>query len=361
LVELIRREGPITFNRFMDVALYDPEGGYYTRPRTAGQAGPAADYQTSPQVHPIFGDLLAVELVRNWESIGRPGPYVVAELGAGSDELAQQILASLSERAPAIVPQYHAVELRPDPSGKAAVAERAKICRWPALDSLAAAVTGAHVVLSNEFFDALPVHRLTRVGGTLREIYVDVVGERFVERLGELSDPGLAVLVAHRPDARQEGWRGEVCTRIAPMLATIAGLLGQGIVLTIDYGFLMDDTPGETLLAYYRHQWNDQIYERVGEQDLTSHLDLTYFLKQGEIVGLEPVSVTTQREFLLGRGFVAEAEHWAAREPTAGRKWQARFAMAELIDPRGLGRLKVVTQRKTYKSEESRPGSVVAC
>jgi SAM-dependent MidA family methyltransferase len=200
--------------------------------------------------------------------------------------------------------------------------------------------------LSNELFDALPVHRLTRVGGTLRELYVDVAGGRFVERLGELSEPGLAALVAHRLDAQREGWRGEACSRIAPILARVASLIDRGVVLTIDYGYLADNAPGETLLAYYRHQWSAEIFERVGEQDLTSHLDLTYFLEHGKAFGLQPVSVATQRDFLLGLGLAVEAERWAGREPTIGRQWQARFAMAELIDQGRLGRLKVARQKR---------------
>src|SRR5262249_7452852 len=143
---------------------------------------------------------------------------------------------------------------------------------------------------------------------------------------------------------------GEACARLDRILGLIAGIVDRGVVLTIDYGYDSGETSssrGETLVGYYRHQWNDDVYRRVGEQDLTGHLDVAAFLNLGEKFGLTPVGVTTQREFLLSLGFAEEAGRLAALERNPGRQWQARFAMAELVDPRGLGRLKVISQFKT--------------
>ncbi|HEX5414291.1 MAG TPA: SAM-dependent methyltransferase, partial [Chloroflexota bacterium] len=111
---LIRETGPITFARFMELALYAPGLGYYAslHPNPVGESGALADFQTSPQVHPIFGDLLAAELLRIWRALGCPDPFVIAEPGAGVGELARQILAGLAEREPGLVVVYHAVDAR---------------------------------------------------------------------------------------------------------------------------------------------------------------------------------------------------------------------------------------------------------
>src|SRR5206468_3949919 len=105
-----------------------------------------------------------------------------------------------------------------------------------------------------------------------------------------------ARLVAHRKDATREGWRGEVCDRLGDVLSAVAGLMDRGVVLTIDYGYTRNDAAGpegETLLAYHRHQWNDEIFLRVGEQDLTCHLDVDAFFQAGLDVGLSPAGQTT--------------------------------------------------------------------
>lgn len=342
--DLIRRDGPITFDRFMDLALYEPGLGYYTSHAALPQGGPGtlADFQTSPQVHPIFGQLVARELVRIWEALGEPRPFLMLELGAGGGELARQILDGLADRMSGVDVVYHAVDVRRG----VGIGE---LVWWPDLATMAASGRRVDVVVSNEFFDALPVHRLIRVGGELREVYVDWGGHGFVERFGDPSDPTLANLVRHRKGVTREGWRGEVCRRIDRVLETVAGAIDRGVVLTIDYGYEASDPrypDGETLLAYYRHQWSNDVYLRVGEQDLTSHLDVDGFLRAGAQFGLAPARVTNQRDFLRRLGFDEDARQWAERESTPGRQWQSRFAMAELIDPRGLGRLKVVAQTK---------------
>ena len=348
LRELIWRNGPITFERFMDLALYAPDLGYYTTqpPGTTRPASALADFQTSPQVHPAFGDLLARELLQVWRALDRPVPFRLAEPGAGDGTLAGQIVAGLRVREPSLVVEYHAVDVggpQRDATGG--------IHWWPSLAALRHSGRKVSCIVSNEFFDALPVHRVAWHGGRLREVYVDWGRAGFVERLGEPSHPALVDWLAER-GTPAEGWRGEISLRLEPTLRELASLLDRGVVLTIDYG----RGPGgensrslaeESVAAYHRQHWSDEIYQRVGEQDLTSHVDFDALLRFGQQVGLEPAGALTQRDFLLSRGLADNSESWAAREPTAGRQWQARLALAELIRPAGLGRLKVVAQRKS--------------
>ena len=112
--QLIAEQGPITFERFMDLALYEPGLGYYASlaGAPATTSGPLTDFQTSPQVHPLFGRLLARELLEIWRALGQPDPFVIAELGAGFGELAVHVLGGLAERVPALRVEYHAVDVR---------------------------------------------------------------------------------------------------------------------------------------------------------------------------------------------------------------------------------------------------------
>jgi SAM-dependent MidA family methyltransferase len=376
----IGRGGPIPFDRFMELALYDPDDGYYThcagRPAVSS-AGPSADFQTSPHVHPVFGHIVAGELVQIWRTLGQPRPFVVVEPGAGDGTLANQIHGGLRERVPDVPIEYHAADARVmrddsltltlsqretemdgrlshgerEQDGGLSHTERDRVVAWPSLEAVSQAGIRAHCVVSNEFFDALPVHRLAVIGGKLREIYVDGSRGGFVERVGELSNCDLADLAIRDRDLPPEGWRGEVCLRLEAVLAQLAGLIDAGVILAIDYGYGLDfgaddRFPRDTLVAYHRHQWNSDLLRRVGEQDLTAHVDFGTLLRLGQRQGLAPAGWLSQRDFLLRRGIAAEAERWAAREPTPGRQWQTRFAISELTKSDGIGRLQVVALQK---------------
>lgn len=387
----IERSGPMSFDRFMERALYEPGLGYYaSRPPDESIApGPLADFQTSPQTHPAFGHLIARYVRRVWDALDRPEPLVIVEPGAGAGELARQILEGLTEGEGPSRVAYHAVDARrgPGPSplamekgddvaGSEAVAQGAAVrlgggggaasagaitseevrrnttlSWWRSLDVLREAGVKAHCVVSNEFFDALPVHRVAWLDGRLKEIFVDRGEQGFVERVGDPSDAALAKWILDGDIVPPDGWRGEICLRLMSAVAAIAAIVERGAVLSIDYGYetseLFDPRhAGGTLLAYFRHQWNEDLLERVGEQDLTSHVDFGALIRIGRSVGLEPCFLTTQRDFLLRLGLSEEVERWVAREPTAGKRWQARLSLSELIRPDGLGRLKVLAQAR---------------
>lgn len=352
----IERQGRITFERFMQLALYEPGLGYYASlsDRTEGSSSALADFQTSPQVHPAFGHLVARHLLRLWNLLGRPDPLVLAELGAGALELAKQVLAGLGEQAGPPRVEYHAIDARYRQDGRTrslGTAPDQQSYLWGSLDAFAQAGIQVHCVLANEFFDALPVHRVAWVGGELREVYVGWGRHGFVEHFAEPSCPDLARWIEERGGVPPEGWQGEICLRLAPTLERIAAVIKRGAVLTIDYGYLADEAydphrVAGTLLAYHRHRWSDDLYRRIGQQDLTCHVDFGALVRLGRRFGLEPVLLTTQREFLLGLGLAAEAERWLSRESTAAGRWQARFQLAELVSSNGLGRLRVLLQQR---------------
>ena len=155
----IARHGPITFAEFMAAALYGP-GGYYTR-TTAG-----VDYYTSPQVHPAFGALLAVQLFHLWTLLERPRPCNVVELGAGDGRLCRDILSAAHHLPDGFgeTVSYTVVDQRAAPGWEQGTPNASRVAA-DALSTDGASVTvPAHCVLSNELLDALPVHRV-RMGG----------------------------------------------------------------------------------------------------------------------------------------------------------------------------------------------------
>src|SRR3990172_5835622 len=188
LRERISRGGAITFRDFMEAALYHPRHGYYST--SAGAASRGGDFVTSPEVHPIFGTLVAKTLLELWEGMGRPPRFEVVEQGGGSGLLTRDILRWVGERERAFASALRYTLVERSAAMRAAQERALRELELPAdavswADELPAAIDG--VVVSNELVDAFPVHRVVRAGAELREVYVKVDGERFADELGALS------------------------------------------------------------------------------------------------------------------------------------------------------------------------------
>ncbi|MHB8574783.1 MAG: SAM-dependent methyltransferase, partial [Dehalococcoidia bacterium] len=146
--------GPISFRRFMELALYDPDEGYYnTRPAI----GARGDYLTSPELHPLFGALVARQLAEFWRLLGEPPSCRLIEAGAGTGSLARAVLAGASselrERLEYIIVEPSAARAAQQQATLGALAQR---CRW-AIELGAGAAVDAACILSNELLDSFPV------------------------------------------------------------------------------------------------------------------------------------------------------------------------------------------------------------
>jgi SAM-dependent MidA family methyltransferase len=355
LVERIRSEiaagGPVTFARFMELALYEPELGYY---RTAVERpGWSGDFLTSPDTHPIFGAAIARQLEEVYRRLGSPARFVVREYGPGSGSLGLAILRALAgggrlgrvagstDLARAI--RYAPIEINPhrtrelvDRLGAAGYGGSLEL--EPARDT---PETGA--VVANEFLDALPVHRLVGRSGGIRELLVGWEGDRFVEVEEEPSSPALADRLATEGVRLEEGARAEVCLAIDDWVREASAGLERGVVLVVDYGFPAEElyAPGRaggTLRAYAGHQVHDDWTVAVGRQDLTSHVDFTALERAAGAAGLVPLGRTSQAEFLVGSGLDELLEAVRSDPGTTIDEWLAiRSAVRRLLDPRALG------------------------
>ncbi|MEK7247714.1 MAG: SAM-dependent methyltransferase, partial [Chloroflexota bacterium] len=272
------------------------------------------------------------------------------EAGAGSGVLARDVLSWASRTAPDMFEavRYTIVEisepLRARQRSRLEAEGLAAKVLW--LDGLPTDVTG--VLFSNELLDAMPVHRVVVEDGELREIYVTWTSGRFAE---ELRKPPPEVItyfdeIGVRP---AEGCRAEVNLAALDWMRGATQLLQRGFVVTIDYGYEAEElyapwrTDG-TLLCFYRHNPSSDPYVRIGRQDMTSHIDFTSVRRAREIAGLTTLGLVTQSEFLANLG-IGEAI-----QPPEGGELEEYFArrraVTELLDPGGLGRIRVLIQAK---------------
>ncbi len=352
----IAADGPITFARFMELALYEPDLGYY---RVATQrAGRGGDFLTAPETHPIFGAAIARQLDEIWQRMGRPARFVLREYGAGSGALAVAILDALAGRgllgrvaaSPGLSAAIRYAPIEVNPHRRAELVQRVKAAGSGTALELELDVDRPEVgaVVANEFLDALPVHRVMgRGGGRLAELFVEWDGSALVERVGEPSTGAFAERFAAEGIVLADGARGEVCLELEGWIGPVATGLAGGAVLVVDYGHLAAELYGParaagTLLAYSGQQVHDDWAVAVGRQDLTAHVDFSALDRAARAAGLTPLGITTQAEFLVGTGLDGLLDAIRSDPATTMEEWLAvRSAVARLLDPRAMGGFRV--------------------
>lgn len=358
ILRRIDETGGITFREFMELALYHPQHGYYRAREPVGRRG---DYVTSPEVHPIFGALVARQLRELWDHLGRPERFDVVEFGPGTGLLARDILRWAARNATPFADalRYTLIEtseplIERQRRTLAGLGLREGTVAWA--DEAPDGIEGC--VLSNEFLDALPVHRVTVRDGRLLEVYVIREGSGFGEELRPPSTPDLEAYFDRLNLRPGEGCEAEVNLGAVAWLRDVARRLARGFVLTFDYGYPAEElyapwrTQG-TLLCFYRHNPSHDPYVRIGRQDITASVDFTTLIRTGEAEGLTTVGFTTQARFLTALGIGDALERVQRQDPAALEEYYARRrAVTELLDPAGLGRIRVLAQSRGVGSPE---------
>jgi NADH dehydrogenase [ubiquinone] 1 alpha subcomplex assembly factor 7 len=365
LAALIHREGPITFDRFMEAALYG-EGGFFAQGAGAGRAG--RDFITSPEVGSLFGACMARALDGWWRELGRPDPFLVVEAGAGSGRLARDILRAAPECLRAL--RYVLVERSP----RLRAEQRTRLALEPADEALGPfvrasgndapvpeenagpvftslgdlpALDGADaVVLANELFDNLVFGIAEFDGERWNEVRVGVGGGGFVEVVVPAGDetPGVDV---------PAGTRAPIPRGIRAWFEACDLVLRSGLIAVIDYMVSANELPDrEWLRTYRRHERGFAPLAEPGEFDITADVVVEQLLACAP--GLDVRTQTSQSEWLRSLGIDALVEEgaraWEAGahrgdlDALAGRSRSSEAAA--LTDPSGLGGHHVVVLGK---------------
>ena len=317
LASIVRREmrtgGVISFRRFMELALYCPEMGYYERENE--RVGKGGDFVTSVSTGSLFGQLLAFQFASWCEDFSGSVQWV--EAGAHDGKLAVDILSTVRNRSPELFERLDYCIF--EPSGHRQGWQRkllepfGKKVKWVRCfeELRLEGING--VVFSNELLDAFPIHRLAwdASGKRWLEWGVGCAGERFEWRKinkssrdwsAELAAVGFNIpteLAAVLPD----GFILEVSPEAGQWWRDAAHALRRGRLMTIDYGlfaeqFLMPERISGTLRSYRRHSVGNDLLSVPGEQDLTAHVNFSQLIRAGRRAGLRTEALTSQSEFL---------------------------------------------------------------
>ena len=353
--ELMAAGGWLSFERFMELALYAPGLGYYS----AGGAklGAGGDFVTAPEVSDLFGRCVARPCAAVLAAVG--GGEIL-ELGAGTGSLAAALLTELA--ALGTLPERYAIL---EVSADLAARQRARLARLP--PGLCERVSWLErlperplrgVMLANEVADALPFRRFTWRGDQVRELGVAATGvapadsdsafrEQAIAADGVLAEACQQIFAA-LPELPAEGYTSEVCLRLDPWIASLSDCLGQGLLLLCDYGlprrhYYHPQRMQGTLRCHYKQRAHDDPYINLGVQDITAWVDFTRVAEAACASGLTVAGFCTQTAFLLACGIeelVGAATDDVARARLAGeaRRLLMPEEMGEAFKAMGLTR-----------------------
>lgn len=340
--EEIRTRGPITFEKFMEMALYLPGYGYYTKEKLV--FGRSGDYYTASHLGRLFGYVMAMQ-IKEFFHLSCDGLFTIVEAGAGLGLTALHILEYLQENEREVFDRLRYVIIELNPLLREIQRQRLECFGrvvWE--ESLEKVPPFCGVFFSNEFFDALPVRIVEQRRG-LREVLVGLSGDSFIELERDAEED----LIRYFEDLSilpKEGQRTEVNMRMRDFLRTLSEKMEKGFVLTVDYGlsareYVSEERKRGTLLCYFRHTFHDNPYVHVGEQDITAHVNFSALKVWGEEVSMKTIGYAPLCLYLLSCGILEVY----GKMKSAGLK--ERLEMKTLLFPEGFGEShKVMVQYK---------------
>lgn len=307
-------QSALPVDKFMQLCLYHPQHGYYMQEQIFGKDG---DFITAPELTPLFGQTLAIWVVKQWEKMGSPTPFSLVEGGPGRGVLMADLLSALKRISPTCyaAAQVALLEISPRLRGEQAMmlqahphvtwAENLGECNF-ALPTL---------FIGNELLDAFPIKQFQED----RERLVDIVKDQFVFTTSEYS--------ITETSPAQDAFMAELKQKMT-----------HGIGLFIDYG--KEDAAGDTLQALHKHE-KVSVFHKVGESDLTAHVNFSHVT---DILGENNCTLEDQSVFLLRHGLALRGTQALETAPDAATKTNIESAIHRLIHPHEMGKLFKVLQ-----------------
>ncbi|HUM02498.1 MAG TPA: SAM-dependent methyltransferase [Thermoanaerobaculia bacterium] len=335
LTERIRREGPLRFDLFQEMALYDADGGFYERPGRVGRGG---DFVTAATWHPAFARCLARVARQVRDALGEP--IHVVDVGAGEGELLGAIGEALRGGG-GTGDEFHLVGVERSATRRTRAREKAPSAAW--LSSLEEIPRFSGLLVAYELFDALPVRALLFAGEELVERAVGLSadgGFRWVElRCADSAD--LLERLRARGVVLRPGQLLEIRPAARSLARSLSEKISRGLLLVFDYGASARSLYGParsfgTLEAFQAHRVTRDVLTDPGSRDITAWVDFTEIGAAFREAGLAVPDLVSQSRFLSAAGI---AEEIAAAEelPSESDRLVERHALGGLVAPGGMG------------------------
>jgi len=318
----------ISFRRYMEMALYQPNLGYYVSGNH--KIGEKGDFITAPEISPLFSKCVANQCKQILEKVGG----CVLELGAGSGKMACDILLEL-EQLNQLPEKYYILDVSPEliQRQKQTLQQDAPhlfhLVEW--LTTIPKKIIG--VILGNEVLDAMPVDVFTQQDSNVYEHHVAWKNETLTEVL-KPANKKLKQQVINLKIKHEKPYTSEINPNITAWFENISQAMQQGLILLIDYGYTrqeyyLNERDKGTLICHYQHLVNEAPLHYPGLQDITANVDFTAVAEGADAVGLNVSGFTSQVHFLANTGL----EHYfqqALEEKSEDHK-QHQYQLAQQV------------------------------
>ena len=338
--------GAIPFSRFMELALYAPGLGYYSAGST--KFGRAGDFVTAPELGSLFAECIAEAMAPPLRLLGADSTFL--EIGGGSGAFAEHAILHLAELE--AMPARYAI-LEPSADLRERQRERLQQRLPPALSSRVEWLDRPledhwkGVLFANEVIDALPTPRFVIRGGEVMEEGVASAPDGGFSVVEVPADALMTAAVRHVERQRVEGafadgYRSELLPQLPYWVQAVMGRMDAGAMLFIDYGYPRREyyaaTRDEgTLRAFHRHHVVDDVFARVGLQDITASVDFTALAEAGTGAGFDFAGYCNQAMFLIGNGLEQRLAAHEARAANETARYALRRQVQQLTLPTAMG------------------------
>lgn len=355
IIDQIKNSGAITFYEFMHTALYHKNLGYYFNDKE--KIGVRGDYYTSANVDASFGALLAKECLRLYNLLDSNSQQInILEIGAGTGQLAFDIIYSLitENNFQKNNIQYTICEISPTMQAlqKEKLATFASQVKWLNYNQLQENPQIA-IIIANEVVDAFAVHKVRFSKGELEELYLNSDGESLKPFWQKAKNAELEEYLRKLKIELIENQVIEINLDAIKWLKTLVNSLVEGFIINIDYGDLSDhlyspENLTGTIKCFSKHQLNTQVFENIGEQDITSDVNFSALIYYGQEFGLENLVFTRQADFLIKLGLLERLEQLITQDPDSFNSLKTRLALKNFFVPGGISdHFKVLVQKKS--------------
>ncbi|MDQ8039983.1 MAG: SAM-dependent methyltransferase [Rickettsiella sp.] len=302
----------IDFARFMALALYEPQLGYYTAGLT--KLGEKGDFVTSPEISPLFAQCMGSQCQQVFSELGGGD---ILEIGAGTGKMAHDLLLFL-EKKRALPTSYKILEISPNLKQRQQEMLMAQIphlfsliewlADWPEIP-----IKG--IVIANEVVDALPVHKFLWANSDIHEMRVTHNKGNFLWYLQQAAPYELEKLDRLKLNFfnKTSHYESEVCLGLPIWVNKLSAALRQGLILIVDYGFSAreyyhPERCQGTLMCYYQHRGHTNPFILIGLQDMTASVDFSLLAQCAVASGLKIAGFTSQAAFLINNGLLHRME-----------------------------------------------------
>ena len=305
IAEEINNKKIIPFDEFMELALYLPDLGYYTRNNI--EIGKEGDFFTSSHLGKVFGILLGRYIKILWEKLEYPQNFSITEIGPGMGYLCEDIIEELLIKENMLSNfKYNLVEINPylKKRQQEKLTKYLEYIKWYSSIHELSNIEG--VVLCNEIFDAFPVRIFEVKKGKLYEVYVTIDEKgNFIEKLMPPREETVEFINEFAQHVLEiEGYRSEINLRMKEFIEKLSMAVKRGFLLVFDYGWNNEEyydpqRKRGTLLCYHKHAINENPYINVGLQDITSHVNFSVLQKWANDSGFKLIEYKSQSKFLI--------------------------------------------------------------